>query len=269
MEEKDPQSKPRPGLPEALLPVIGNGSLWEQDPHRFNLRQPDPGNMLNNKLLDDGLREAILAQWHEQLEIKVPAPDVSPVEEDILEPWENKKERKKQLKKEKKILASARPRDPIPDWLEKTDTEMNLKEDPHGPEEGEIKEVAEEKEESEGKPIKMEGKRFRKALKKAKKEQEPDKPVEREIISTSMESNLSPFTRWLKGLRGSEYVHPYEDDYALDQLASSMREGISETFADLLAAQGFIDQAIDMYKQLMAKYPEKSSFFAAKIETLS
>ena len=61
-----------------------------------------------------------------------------------------------------------------------------------------------------------------------------------------------------------EYVHPYEDDYALAQ----HREGISETLADLLAAQGYREQAMDMYSELMARYPEKSSFFAAKIEAL-
>ncbi len=45
-------------------------------------------------------------------------------------------------------------------------------------------------------------------------------------------------------------------------------EGISETFADLLAAQGYKEQAIEMYIKLMEKYPEKSGFFAAKIEAL-
>ena len=46
------------------------------------------------------------------------------------------------------------------------------------------------------------------------------------------------------------------------------KQGISETFADLLASQGHTRQAIDMYTRLMEKYPEKSSFFAAKIKAL-
>jgi hypothetical protein len=82
------------------------------------------------------------------------------------------------------------------------------------------------------------------------------------------ESSLSPFTVWVKGLLGSEYVHPYEADYAIEKGAEPGDEGISETFADLLAAQGYKDQAITMYTKLIEKFPEKSSFFAAKIKAL-
>jgi hypothetical protein len=69
-------------------------------------------------------------------------------------------------------------------------------------------------------------------------------------------------------LRGSEYVHPYGDDFALEHLSGPGKAGISETFAELLAAQGYKEQARAMYRDLMAEYPEKSSFFAAKIEAL-
>lgn len=44
---------------------------------------------------------------------------------------------------------------------------------------------------------------------------------------------------------------------------------ISETLASLLAKQGRILQAQAMYEQLSLKYPEKSSFFAAKIKALA
>ena len=43
---------------------------------------------------------------------------------------------------------------------------------------------------------------------------------------------------------------------------------ISEPLAEILASQGHLDDAKKMYEQLMVKYPEKSSYFAAKIETL-
>jgi hypothetical protein len=43
---------------------------------------------------------------------------------------------------------------------------------------------------------------------------------------------------------------------------------ISESLAEILASQGHLDDAKKMYEQLMVKYPEKSSYFAAKIETL-
>ena len=81
-------------------------------------------------------------------------------------------------------------------------------------------------------------------------------------------SPLSPYTQWLKSLTGSEYVHPYDDDFALQQGGEDPGQGISETFAELLASQGYKDQAIAMYQRLMEKYPEKSGFFAAKIEAL-
>ena len=43
---------------------------------------------------------------------------------------------------------------------------------------------------------------------------------------------------------------------------------VSETLAQLLERQGHTDRAIEMYEQLSLIYPEKSSFFARKIETL-
>lgn len=47
------------------------------------------------------------------------------------------------------------------------------------------------------------------------------------------------------------------------------REGvISETYANLLATQGYTQKAIELYQRLMLKFPEKSGYFAAKIEEL-
>jgi len=42
----------------------------------------------------------------------------------------------------------------------------------------------------------------------------------------------------------------------------------SETLADLLAAQQLYDKAAKMYERLIMKFPEKSAYFAAKIEKL-
>jgi hypothetical protein len=43
---------------------------------------------------------------------------------------------------------------------------------------------------------------------------------------------------------------------------------VSETFAKILVAQGYLDRAEKMYKQLMLLFPEKSAYFAAEIEKL-
>ena len=43
---------------------------------------------------------------------------------------------------------------------------------------------------------------------------------------------------------------------------------ISETLADLLAYQGNNNKAIEMYMRLSLHIPEKSDYFAAKIEKL-
>jgi hypothetical protein len=119
---------------------------------------------------------------------------------------------------------------------------------------------------AEGKSQKA-GKLLRKAAKTVKKQEEGQKAASGEI-TTRQEVTLSPFTSWLKNLAGSDYVHPYEDDFAFEQAKGPSQEGISETFADLLASQGYKDRAREMYINLMEKYPEKSGFFAAKIEAL-
>ncbi len=43
-------------------------------------------------------------------------------------------------------------------------------------------------------------------------------------------------------------------------------EIVSETLADLLADQGHIEEANEMYRQLGVKYPKKSSYFASKLK---
>ncbi len=52
----------------------------------------------------------------------------------------------------------------------------------------------------------------------------------------------------------------------------SLRENpavVSETLAHLYARQGHRDKAVEIYRQLMLLYPEKTAFFAARIEALT
>ena len=43
---------------------------------------------------------------------------------------------------------------------------------------------------------------------------------------------------------------------------------VSEALADLLASQGHVERAIEMYEKLRLTIPEKSVFFAQKIKAL-
>lgn len=121
------------------------------------------------------------------------------------------------------------------------------------------------------KPPVRTGKRIRKAMEAVGEPAAgpsglPDAPPSPETQLHPM--GLSPFVTWLKGLSGSEYVHPYEEEGLSDILDGKHQDVASETLADLLAAQGYTARAIGMYEALMRKYPEKSAFFAAKIQAL-
>ena len=266
MKEKDQDQSQKGNLPEALRPEIGNGAAWEADPHFLNLRKVDPLADLDHKLLDGPQRDDIIRQWNSDLApLPVPGSEGESLEEKVPEHTEEASRDK--VRKERKILASTRDKGQKPDWFESIEDELVLKEDPNKPVETDTDTLHASRQE-ETKPV-PEGKRVIKAVKKARKKQKTQKKEARSRqIEQGDGSGLSPYTKWLKSLRGSEYVHPYEDDYALAGLSGPNKEGISETFADLLALQGFKDRAVDMYKLLMSKYPEKSSFFAAKIEAL-
>lgn len=88
-------------------------------------------------------------------------------------------------------------------------------------------------------------------------------------------SGISPFSKWLltfkkvdldKKIKKEEKIAKRK---AIEATANRSIEKstqiISEPLADLLASQGHFDEAKKMYEQLMQKYPEKSSYFAAKI----
>lgn len=219
---------PIPGLPEAVDPATGNGLAWSSGEHEAALRRPDP-----LKALD--------------------------------------------------ALAPARPDDPstgegreasVPD----SPTEAIAQEpivDPHAEQPVSGTPAPETK-----KKIKA-GKRVRKALKAIQQEESGEKKQEKKTAREKTARQgaplpapeptadpLSPFVSWLRTLPGSEYVHPYEEEGLADLLDGTHQSVISETLADLLATQGYTDRAVAMYEALVRKFPEKSSFFAAKIKAL-
>ena len=256
MEEPKSTYKPVPGIAEALNPEIGNGAALENDKHAFILRMPDPSIQLGE----------YLKQSKEELE------EISNQENDSEEVISDQIPGKEALSIQNpeetadKIDLSQSGAEHIPEQvLDNPPAKGAKKQKPGKTIESELTGTDEPSSEG-GKPLKA-GKLVRKVAKKAKKQAEKQK-AEETPIPERPQPLLSPFTSWLKNLTGSDYVHPYEDDFAVEQATGSAKEGISETFADLLAAQGYKDQAREMYLKLMEKYPEKSGFFAAKIEAL-
>jgi hypothetical protein len=251
-------------LEEALHPQIGNGAGWQSPVHDEQLRLTDPSKLIESKLLNNEEAAGITNQWRDELEGK----EVANMQGEVTLSRETLREVEEaewfdsahQQKAEEAELAKGTERAAAVKKAEvaqepaKGGSQQRAK--------GAIK--ARPKKEEKVKA----GKRVRKLA-----EKEEEKTIEsnrkiREQFTGGPEEQLTPFTSWLKSLKGSEYVHPYEDDFAFLQTEGPVREGISETYADLLAAQGYREQAIDMYRRLMEKFPEKNRFFAAKIDAL-
>ena len=90
-------------------------------------------------------------------------------------------------------------------------------------------------------------------------------------------SNLDPFTVWINSIDGVEMSSvatkqkkkkKKKKKKQFTESLESKPEIASEQLAELLINQGHYKDAILMYEQLSLKNPEKSSFFAAKIETI-
>jgi len=222
-------NEPTPGLPEAVDPAAANGLAWALDEHEAALRRPDP-----LKALDTLANSA-------------PEERNTPSGQDEKGP----------------------EKAPPSGILETPESGTAVTAPEAAPPPGKAK-----------KKVKA-GKRVRKALKALQasesEENEKDrmpnektktpKPLTGQVAEPA-DAALSPFLSWLRTLPGSEYVHPYEEEGMSDLLDGSHQSVASETLADLLAVQGYTERAVAMYEALMRKFPEKSSFFAAKIKAL-
>ncbi len=266
MEETTPDHIPKPGVPEALDPAIGNGALWESDPHSYMLKSVDPRIKLDGFLVDENTHQAIIDKWNGIEPLKLDElPEILQQEDPVLHKEEEVPVKSKS--KEKNIpTTKVKESEPIARGKENEEPKPKLEQKPTL---ADLAGINSPESDPQAKSIGKVGKRVRKVVKKASEEKARDTVADKAVGERAPAGeDLSPFTQWLKGLKGSEYVHPYEDDYGLQQLSASSRGGVSETFADLLASQGYLDQAREMYMKLMEKYPEKSGFFAAKIEAL-
>ncbi len=90
-------------------------------------------------------------------------------------------------------------------------------------------------------------------------------------------NHLLKFTDWLKQMKhmdssGSEHLdsNPDRENAVVENARHSNkpREVLTEAMAEVLEKQGQVDKAIQLYIKLSFLNPEKSSYFAAKIEQL-
>jgi hypothetical protein len=113
------------------------------------------------------------------------------------------------------------------------------------------------------------------ARKKKSKLKKPESSTQsKEQVSQESES-ISEFTSWLLSL-DKKYAESIDNSMAENEIADvnnfettqNKKEIISEPLADLLAEQGHIEKAINMYEKLSLLNPSKSVYFARKIENL-
>lgn len=91
-------------------------------------------------------------------------------------------------------------------------------------------------------------------------------------------SGISDFSKWLLAFKKEDVEKKIKKEEKAARkriIEENARKSvtksatiISESLAIILASQGHLDDAKKMYEQLMHKYPEKSSYFAAKINNL-
>ncbi|GAC1443435.1 MAG: hypothetical protein NVSMB63_12340 [Sediminibacterium sp.] len=95
------------------------------------------------------------------------------------------------------------------------------------------------------------------------------------IPQDKLTAQLRKFTDWLKQMKNP--AEPTDLGTASDlenavmmiaQNSNQSREVVTETMAEVLAKQGQVDKAIQLYIKLSFLNPEKSAYFAAKIQHL-
>ncbi len=90
--------------------------------------------------------------------------------------------------------------------------------------------------------------------------------------STRFDTQLKSFTQWLKTMKKLNYqpegtsADPVVDAQAKASVVS--KEIVTEAMAEVLEMQGKHEQAIELYAKLTLLHPEKSAFFAARIQKI-
>jgi len=88
----------------------------------------------------------------------------------------------------------------------------------------------------------------------------------------ALTNKLMSFTDWLRQVKHAEKsgeVSQMEKKVSEDAQQSVLREEIvTEAMAEVLLRQGHLEQAIQLFSKLSFQFPEKSSYFAARIEQI-
>jgi hypothetical protein len=98
---------------------------------------------------------------------------------------------------------------------------------------------------------------------------------EEQITNDKLGTQLKSFTEWLKSMKKLHAGKIIEGDEQTDKVIQHIAEGsnvnievVTEAMAEVLLKQGKPEQAIAMYNKLSLKYPARSGYFAAKINSL-
>ena len=96
------------------------------------------------------------------------------------------------------------------------------------------------------------------------------------IPQDKLTTHLRKFTDWLKEMKQLEgtplvtHINPEMEKSVIEtaKISNETREILTDAMADVLVKQGQVEKAIQLYIKLSFINPEKSSYFATKIEHL-
>lgn len=98
---------------------------------------------------------------------------------------------------------------------------------------------------------------------------------EEKLGNDELSRQLKTFTQWLRTMKkvyveDKKELDPQQEKIVIDiaSVSNQNAEIITETMADVLLQQGKKGQATEIYQKLILLHPEKSSYFAQRIESL-
>ncbi len=87
-----------------------------------------------------------------------------------------------------------------------------------------------------------------------------------------LQTQVKSFTQWLKAMKQINYQTGavIEDSLVTQKATDSLKENLvkTETMAEVLIKQGKIEAAAAIFTELQLLYPDKSAYFAARLEKL-